>query len=147
MSVLKAMKTCLPFDCSLPLLAVSSMGLSTLAYVSVNFKCKTIAAHFKGLDFYTTVKRYHINLYDLTKDGTAKETRWHYSAADKGNVWLMPDSCMKIEYGTHIGRGIQLTDADLIINMVKEKGNMTIHKPIQATDIACRRFESSSVND
>lgn len=52
---------------------------------------------------------------------------------------------MKIEYDTHIGRGIQLTDVDLIINVVT--GNIEKHNPIQATDIACRWFESSSAND
>lgn len=55
--------------------------------------------------------------------------------------------CMKIEYETHIGRGIQLTDVDLIINVVTGKGNIEKHNPIQATDIACRWFESSSAND
>lgn len=59
----------------------------------------------------------------------------------------MPGSCMKIEYDTHIGRGIQLTDVDLIINVVTGKGNIEKHNPIQATDIACRWFESSSAND
>lgn len=54
---------------------------------------------------------------------------------------------MKIEYETHIGRGIQLTDVDLIINVVTAKGNIEKHNPIQATDIACRWFESSSAND
>lgn len=74
--------------------------------VSVNFKCKIVVVYLKGFDLYKIVKRYYINLYDLIKDGIVKEMWWYYLIVDKGNVWLMLGSCMKIEYDIYIGRGI-----------------------------------------
>lgn len=62
--------------------------------------------YLKGFDLYKIVKRYYINLYDLIKDGIVKEMWWYYLIVDKGNVWLMLGSCMKIEYDIYIGRDI-----------------------------------------